>query len=331
MVDFTQAIAASAATEGVIIKALPKVPGRVAHIDGDYLCYYASGNDECEPGTARAIALDFVQKTLDRTGSNKVIMHLTASNCHKGERYLAATVKKYQEQRSGSRRPKNWAYLREWSEGYTGDAFTTKVWASREADDGIAACARFAVKSGRLDAIVTADKDMRMLPGVHLCWKDHDILTTVPDNTWSIFGRDGKLYGDKWFWLQMLHGDTADNIPGLEFVFTGGDGTGKPLKQSKVGPKTAEQLLGGVEDNVHAYRIVSESYWRSYRGQADEKGYDRFCEQACLLWLRQDNKAEVTSFAQKWGYLFDEKMWAAVARLDTRVKEARATINALGS
>jgi len=295
MVDFSGAIAASAATDAVLVSALPKVPGRVAHIDGDYLCYYSSGNDECEPAMARSNALQFVQRVLDRTGSNKAVMHLTASGCHKGERYLAATVKPYQEQRSGSRRPKNWAYMREWSEGYTGGAFTVKTWASREADDGMAACARFAVKSGRLDAIVTADKDMRMLPGVHLCWKDHDILTTVPDNTWAVYGEDGKIYGDKWFWLQMLHGDTADNIPGLEFVFT--DGKGGALKMSKVGPKTAEQLLGGIEDNKEAYSIVSQCYWRTYRGQGEHVGYDRFVEQACLLWLRQDNKAEVTSFA----------------------------------
>lgn len=326
---FASAIAASAAADAIEVTALPKVVGRVAHIDGDYLCYYSSGNDECTPGNARANALQFVQRSLDRTGSNKAVMHLTAANCHKGERYLAATVKPYQGQRSG-RKPKNWEYLRTFLESYTGDAFQSKIWASREADDGIAACARFAVKSGRLDAIVTADKDMRMLPGVHLCWKDHNILTEVPDNTWSIYGEDGKIYGDKWFWLQMLHGDTADDIPGLEYVFSGGDGTGKPLKQSKVGPKTAEQLLGGVVDNVEAYDIVSKSYWRSYRGQADQLGYDRFVEQACLLWLRQDNTAEVTSFAQKWGYLFDDKMWAAVQRLDQRVKHARAHLNAMG-
>jgi len=306
------------------------VPGRVAHIDGDYLAYYAAGNDECPPGRARANALEFVQKALDRTGSTKAVMHLTASGCHKGERYLAATVKPYQAQRSGSRKPVNWSYMRELLEGYTGNAFQSKIWASREADDGMAACAAFAVRQGRLDAIVTADKDMRMLPGVHLCWANPKVLTTVPNDTWSIIGEDNKIYGDKWFWLQMLHGDSADNIPGLEFVWT------KVVRSAeermlKVGPKTAEQLLGGVESNQEAYEIISSNYVRTYRGVGAQVGYDRFVEQACLLWLRQDNMAEVTSFAQKWGYLFDEQMWAATARLDQRIRHARANLNALGS
>ena len=306
------------------------MPGRVAHIDGDYLCYYAAGNDDCEPGTARAIALAFVQKALDRTGAEKAVMHLTASGCHKGERYLAATVKPYQGQRSSDRRPKNWAYLREWTQGYEGDAFVKKVWASREADDGMAACAAFAVRNGRLDAIVTADKDMRMLPGVHLDWKDHSLLVEVPEGTWEVVDKNGKVYGDKWFWLQMLQGDGADNIPGLEFCWMQ-TVKSAPERMIKCGPKTAEKLLSGIEASKEAYAVVIDQYRRCYRGIGSGVGDDRFCEQACLLWLRQDNKAEVTSFAQKWGYLFDDAMWRAVARLDERVKKGRAAINALGS
>ncbi len=81
--------------------------------------------------------------------------------------------------------------------------------------------------------IYTQDKDMRMLPGRHLDWVSHRLHTVsyscamdgpveVLDSVFS-----EKQYGPKWFWLQMLHGDTADNIPGLPRYVV--DGKAKPF------------------------------------------------------------------------------------------------------
>lgn len=327
---FAEAAAELAEIEGIKEpETLPVVEGRKVHIDGDYLCYYAGAVD-VDAGVARTIAANFVSRAKACTGSAGAVLHLTSAGSNKGERYLAATVKPYQGQRATDDKPRNWEYLRLWAEQYNGPDFMSKVWSSREADDGIAACAAYAVKQGRLDAICTGDKDMRMLPGLHLNWRDPSILTTVEDDTFALSGQDGKLYGRKWFWLQMLHGDSADNIPGLEYAFES-VAKGKPERMIKVGPKTAEKLLYGYNDADAVANRVLELYVRGYNGTGD--GYDRFCEQACLLWLRRGNQASVTDFADFLPESLSDNapLARAVLRLDKRVKEARAKLDALSA
>lgn len=327
MTKFAAAIAAAEATEA-IRQTTAMVPGRQVHIDGDYLCYYAAGNDDCDPGQARLNAVNYIEGAKAWAGAQKAVLHLTASGCHKGERYLVATRKPYQGQRSSDRRPKNWRYLREWSCGYTGDQFIKKVWATREADDGIAACAEYGVARGNPAVICTADKDMRMLPGIHLDWKDNSIQTTVNPGDWEVLGPEGKVFGEKWFWLQMLHGDAADHIPGLEYVFTPVV-PGRPERMTKVGPATALKVIQGLTDPQDVRNAVQEAYLRSYRGTGD--GPDRFAEQAALLWLRRDTAASVRDCANWMGDKLDPVIHAGFDRLVERVANARKEIEALSS
>jgi DNA polymerase-1 len=335
---FAGAIAQAAQEQPTEIQTRPKVPGLTVHVDGDYLAYYASGNDECEPGTARMNAFNLIEKFSALTGATNAVVHNTASGCHKGERYLAATVKPYQGQRDGSRRPRNYPYLRELLLNYTGDAFRTKVWTTREADDGFGACAYFAVGNpaqAGYAALATADKDMRMLPGLHIDWTKL-CLTTVKPGEYEVIGPNDKIYGLKWFWLQMLMGDTADNCPGLEYIYLPVI-PGKEPKMTKCGEKTALKALQGIDNHEDAYRAVADYYRYAYRGLEPKAGwpvfaYDRFVEQAALMWMRTGPKAELIDFAQHKGpggfsHLFDQAMWDAVERLDKRVKAARAELD----
>lgn len=333
MNPFAGAIAQAAAEQPTEIQVREKVPGLTVHIDGDYLAYYASGNDECEPGTARWNAMSLIEKFMALTGATNAVVHNTASGCHKGERYLAATVKPYQGQRDSNRKPKNYSYMRELLLNYTGELFRTKTWATREADDGFGACAYFAAGNpaqAGYAALATADKDMRMLPGLHVDWTRH-CLTTVKPGEYEVIGPNGKIYGLKWFWLQMLMGDTADNCPGLELMATHfKDGSFKSLV--KIGEKTAMKELQGIDNGDDAYEHVRQLYLLGYRGRGYDYANDRFCEQAALMWLRTGPKAEVIDFAQHKGpggfsHLFDQGMWDAVERLDTRVKAARAALD----
>lgn len=328
MPNFANAIAQMADAEAITDRSLPKVPGRVLHVDGDYLAYYASGNDECSPATARRNAQHIVETGLALTGSEKAVVHLTAATSGKAERYLIATVKDYQGQRTGTK-PKNWEGLREYLE-QDRPGFTSKLWAHREADDGIAACAQFAVNNGRLDAILSRDKDMRMLPGVHLNWTQNEYLTTVPADAFGVWGDDGDLYGPAFFWKQMLMGDTADNIPGLEFTYLA-TVAGKEPKMTKVGAKTAEKILQGIDNNADAYGCVRAHYERGYRFKGDhgEFGADRFIEQACLLWLRRDPKATISNFVEHFKGIVEPDIRAANDRLLERVREARRELQEL--
>lgn len=251
-------------------------PGLVLHLDGDYMAYYCAGNDDCEPGKARRNAMDRIEQTRRLTGSESVIVHLSAAACTKANRYLIATVKAYQGQRTG-RKPKNWAYLRNVLEHYEGPNFKPKSWMTREADDGMAYCANQSRVS-----ISTRDKDMRMLPGLHINWMTYE-LTEVAKDAYDVIGSDGLQYGRKWFYLQLLHGDTADNIPGLPKLF------GK-----QCGEVTAKTYLGKVREANAAYDLIQTAYADFYGSLWP----DALAEQAALLWLRTDAQASIANVAE---------------------------------
>lgn len=328
------AVAAEAAPQGGTVKSV--VPGLTLHVDGDMVCYYFAGGEETTPGEARRLAMNGIARFKAACGAEKVVVHMTNRAGNKGERYLIATVKKYQGQRTGAA-PKNHAYLCEVLSSYVGDAFTVKVWANREADDGMCACAYHAIRSGKgpgYAAIATRDKDMRMFPGMHVNWLTLDLLM-VEDNCFYKTGADGKIFGYKWFWLQMLMGDTADNIPGLpEYCTT------NAKKQPCVklcGEKTAEKLLEKCKTNQQCFDEVYglyQEYYVDHLGQSYEDADDRFLEQVALLWMRSGAKASVDDFFDHVGLdivMPAELVGPARARLVLRVMGARRALNALSS
>lgn len=289
MANFQDAIdrAAQAAPHSAVKEVPTVVLGRCLLVDGDYLNYYAAGNDECCPGRARQNAIEKIEALRVLTGSERVVVHLTSSDSNKGFRYSCATVKPYQGQRNTSRKPKNWRSLREWFTEYSGNQFKTVTWTDREADDGMAYHSQ--VLGPDLAAIATADKDMRMFSGVHIDWKTYDV-TFVPSGCFSLVGSNGYLYGHKWFWQQLLQGDTADNIPGLPKYR-------KPNgKYGLLGEKTAAKFLSGATDNKEAFEVVSGLY-RGYYGPGFEWS-DRMAEQCTLLWMRTDRWASINDWTQ---------------------------------
>ncbi|APF88781.1 phosphodiesterase [Ralstonia solanacearum] len=225
-------------------------------------------------------------------------LHLSASGCTKAHRYLIATVKAYQGQRNASRKPKNWAYLREVLEHYEGPRFKPKVWVTREADDGIAYCAHL-----QHIAISTRDKDMRMLPGLHVNWMTYQ-LTEVPPGAWNVIGEDGDQYGLKWFYLQLLQGDNADNIPGVPKLFG-----------NACGDARAAKFLADAHNRDDAYDRVQAAYADFY----GDKWPDALIEQAGLLWLRTDAQASLANIAA--AFPSDQRLAAALDRLIERVTQ----------
>lgn len=283
------------------------IPTRDLHIDGDYAAYYYSGRDDTSIGAARKNMLDAfrVVKQIGQVGG-KVYVHLTAPGSAKGGRYKVATVKPYQGQRDGARKPKNWDAMRSFLEsGLPGTDYEVVIWHDREADDGVAHYAKLAHENFRTPVIFSRDKDFRMIPGVHVVWTTYDIVNLQPKQ-FNVVGPDLEVYGEKWFWLQMLQGDTADNIPGLEKVQG-------PKKATNCGPVCALDALGNALDSEEAFEIVDQMY-EDYYGDTYA---DRFAEQAALLWMRNDHDALVTNFL----YLIPDysPVHQAAMRLSTRV------------
>lgn len=137
---------------------------------------------------------------------------------------------------------------------------------------------------------------MRMLPGQHLDWVSHRLHKVEyhlhwgreRDRMYNVRPQDSefsdKQYGPKWFWMQMLHGDQADHIPGLPLatIKYGGGPIDAEQKLNKVGEAAAPKMLAAHAD-LPDFLIVKRAY-QSYYG---DRWLVEMMEQACLLWMRR--------------------------------------------
>ena len=257
------------------------------HGDGDYAAYYFAGNDDTPLGAAKAnFEQSFISAgALVGAPANNVIVHITDPMSDKGGRYKIATVKDYQGQRTHAQRPKNWQALRDWMhDGLPGTNLRVVNWTDREADDGAAFMAQADWDAGRRPGIYSRDKDWRIFGGNHVRWTDFE-LVVVPPGAFEVVDNEGNVYGHKFFWLQMLQGDGADNIPGLErLVYTNSKGK---LADKNCGEVCAAGVLAGVQDNAEAYARVAHEYEEFYGPGWEVK----FAEQAMLLWMRNTSNA----------------------------------------
>lgn len=276
--------------------------GRLLLADGDGLCYYCAGNDETSPGTARANLIDKVRSAARAAGAQSIKILLTARGSHKGYRYAVARVKPYQGQRTSDRRPKNWEFLRgilEAGHGL-GDGIEVEQTAIAEADDLFS---RYALNHPDC-VIFTQDKDMRMVPGWHLDWLTH-LMFNLPANEFRVEHND-KVWGRSWFWSQMLHGDAADNIPGLPFYTDGSinkSGVNKgQVKEIRCGEKSSAvvDLLPGVHTDMGAC-ILLQGLYRSCYG---DRWLVEMLEQGILLWMRTDTASSALDVVAKGNPLY---------------------------
>lgn len=322
-------LAAACAAAAPMGKQSVPVTRRTLLVDGDGLAYYCAGKDGSSIGDARRALVDKVNHAAAHVGAESVIVLLTASGSTKGDRYAVARVKPYQGQRANSRRPENWRGLRDYMDS-PDFPFRVQSTATAEADDLFAWWA-YTVPDDVV--IMTQDKDMRMLPGLHLDWvtnRVHRVEHRVADGDRPLHQRivvadsvfNDKQYGIRWFWLQMLHGDTADNIPGLPKYKTV-DAKGNPALKP-VGEVTAAKLLA---DDPRPDLVVASLY----RGYYEERWAAELLEQAILLWMRRDpdNYLDVLDAGGPlWRLsLVYQEFSGAVTEILERVNNAR-TINA---
>lgn len=305
---------AVAAAPEFIVKGIETVPGRYLLIDGDYCAYYYAGHDETTIGDARQRLVNAIQNFKDMAGAEHVALHLTATGSHKGWRSVVSTIKPYQENRSASKRPKNWAALRDFMESYQGHLFKPKIWGTREADDGIAFHLRALYQRGTPAAVAMKDKDSQMFTGcIHVDWDSFE-RTEVPRGTFEMENSAGRLFGSKWFWLQMLMGDTADNIPGVQQIRG-------VTKMVACGNARARDALCMSTDDEDCCKTVVLAYAQYYGA---DKWADAFVENAALLWMRDDADARVDAFAAfiKPHFFGAEDIQHATERLTRRVEDA---------
>jgi 5'-3' exonuclease len=126
--------------------------------------------------------------------------------------------------------------------------------------------------------ICTRDKDLRMVPGWQYGWEcgaQREYGPVFVEHMGEIELLDkkpAKLVGTglKFFYSQLLTGDSVDNIPGLP----------------RCGPVAAFKALQDLDTEKEMFSVVREMY--------NEKGFDDayLLEQGQLLWMVQETTEE---------------------------------------
>lgn len=216
-------------------------------IDADTIAYRAVFSQGCDNiGSICTKINELVAKTVDsvqeRYGNNvEFTVYITGSNNFRKE--ISDTYK--------ANRPKERPEFLGFARDYILEEFPSVLTEGEEADDAIAIAATAHYPNA---VIVSIDKDFRQVPCT-LYNPNRDEWEEVDE--WS---------GLSFFYEQMLVGDTADNIKGV----------------NKVGPVKAKKLLSPATTEQELWRIVLDAY---------EGDYDRAVMNGRLLWLRrQENQ-----------------------------------------
>lgn len=170
-----------------------------------------------------------------------------------GFRHKLATIKKYKGNRSD--KPKYYDRLYEEIIKTYPHMIATK---QREVDDELGILQTQALEDGTETIICTSDKDLRQVPGAHYNL-DTKVLYTV-DREGQLEIQKKKIYGTglKWFYAQMLLGDSADNIPGIPARCIPGE--------AKL---VSQRICDGLGGSLEACEgFVHECYVNHYEDQA---------------------------------------------------------------
>ena len=218
-------------------------------IDGDIIAYRAAfSTEQMGSQDTRNKVDDLIQFILDSTvlfpeiGLDYVV-YLTGKGNFRDN---IAKSHPYKGNRKSVQKPRHLQTARDHMES----KYQAIISKGEEADDLIAK------EAARLDyhaCVASIDKDMLQIPCWHFNIVRGDYLKVEP------YG------GIKFFYTQILTGDTADNIVGLW----------------KVGPVKAKKILEDAETEEDLWDCVVKAY---------DGNQERVIENARLLWLRREEE-----------------------------------------
>lgn len=189
-----------------------------------------------------------VEKVLNLTNAESYVIYLGGTG---NFRYDLATIRPYKGKRD-DRKPEWFTEMREYLANTYGAEFVDGI----EADDACATEHMKALGLGLNPVLAHIDKDLDMVPGWHFNF-----------NKEKFYWVD-EIDGLRWFYKQMLIGDSTDNIPGI-------DGVGK-IK--------SEQLLGGLTNQIEMEELVADLYKKQY----GNRWLESMTEVGNLLWMRRE-------------------------------------------
>lgn len=222
-----------------------------ALVDGDIVahrCGYASDNDSEVIALVRTNAM--MEEILAETSSEEYTVFLSDSYDNNFRKHLAPSYKANRVQA----RPVHLEAIKE---------FLFREWQANlslgmEADDSLGI--------HQDDGRPTYDIPPECFQTV-ICSIDKDLLQ-IPGNHWNFVRKEWKLVqpqdGLKWFYAQLLIGDTSDNIRGVD----------------KIGPVKAAKLLDPLNTEIEWFDAVRQLY------NDDE----RLLLNGRLLWIRRQDE-----------------------------------------
>lgn len=202
---------------------------------------------------------------LEATGCSEFQVFLTGAG---NFRFDIATLAEYKGNRGGVEKPYHFRTVDE----YLREQYRATEVTGIEADDMLGIVQRSHLELGEGEevdsstVICSRDKDLLTVEGWHYSWKcgkqeEKPLRWITP------------LEATRWFYTQMLTGDSTDNIIGCgkkeEGVYKSGKKIGQAyLRRKGVGPKAAENLLRMAEDEREMLSIVYREYVKVFGDDA---------------------------------------------------------------
>ena len=231
-------------------------------IDGDILVYRAgfAGNDKLTASLGNVKLL--IKAILSSWDYSSYTLYLSPED-RSNYRYKVAKTKEYKGNRKDVAKPQFYKEIRD----YMIKRWNAEVVNGQEADDALG------IAQQDDTVICSIDKDLNMIPGWHYNFvnKEKYYITEEDSLNLTIEQRDKrKVYkmdrgGLKWFYAQLLLGDTGDNIPGV----------------SGFGPVAVDNAL----KDCYTEKEMLDVVWNIYKKHNLSK--ERLLEVADLLWIRR--------------------------------------------
>jgi DNA polymerase-1 len=227
----------------------------LALIDGDIVRYRTGfASNDVDERIALWRANETIEQILSAVGATEYRIYLSDN---KDNNYRYKLYPQYKASREKQPKPVHHEALKD----YLIQEWGAIVTPNQEADDalGIDQTDRLppvVTDTGEIEyanysrtVICSIDKDLLQVPGRHYNWvrNEHQTVTAAE--------------GIRRFYVQCLTGDRTDDIPGIH----------------RVGPKTAEKILGEASEESEYYQLVKTAW------QNDEQ----FHLVAKLLWVRR--------------------------------------------
>jgi len=206
----------------------------MAIIDGDVLVYMSIWKSESLEESKEKF-LEYFSEILNNLFTKDYVMAIGGP-----DNFRVDLFPDYKGNRKKAKdtRPEWFGDLKSWAISLDGSVESDNC----EADDMVRTWA-IECKESNIDYVVCSiDKDLHCIPGTHYNPRTKVIYQIEEE------------YADRFYWQQVLTGDSVDNIPGLW----------------KVGPVKAKKILANAKTHSEMRSEVCRAYYDAY----EEKGYE---------------------------------------------------------